>query len=130
MAINEKYSYKDFTGKGLTKVDPKELAGEIYGSCFHQHLPKTEVFPKGIDTVFVNCNLDNCIIPDGAEMKNCTNLMIKNFGDTEKLDPLDGLNLDVVLLSVVDDSGKKIDTLKNLSYILCDKKPFEPKVEK
>lgn len=67
--LNKEYSYKDFTAKDLTKTDPKTWNDtEVIGSCFHQHTPKTVVFPTGITGVtFTRCNLDNVVVP-----KECT----------------------------------------------------------
>ena len=69
MALNEKYSYKDHTNKLLDKTDAAEWNDtEVVGTCFHQNVPKTVVFPAGIKGVkFVKCNLDNVVIP-----KDCT----------------------------------------------------------
>lgn len=62
---NEKYSWKDYTGKSLQ--DATDLEGiTIFGSCFSQELPATEmkgnvkVFPEILKKItFINCNLDN-----------------------------------------------------------------------
>lgn len=67
--LNKEYSYKDFTAKDLTKTDPKIWNDtEVIGTCFHQHIPKTKVFPEGMTGVtFTRCNLDNVVVP-----KECT----------------------------------------------------------
>lgn len=60
--MSDEFSSQDFTGQLITK----ELSGNIYGSCFSQELPETEVFPADMTGVtFYNCNLDNCVIPPG-----------------------------------------------------------------
>jgi hypothetical protein len=72
--LNVKYSFRDFTGKDLTKEPAKDFDGEIVGSCFAQEcpldtqLPKSgiKVFPTGITTTFIACNLDNVEIPATA----------------------------------------------------------------
>lgn len=67
MALNEKYSYKDFTGKYFTDIPASEFNNsEIVGSCFASQVPNREVFPSGITGVhFEGCNLDNVIVPPG-----------------------------------------------------------------
>ena len=78
MAINEKYSFKDFTGQTFIGVDSDEFSNtEIVGSCFAQevlynidasHLnsgkhedTERDIFPSGMNNVtFRRCNLDNC----------------------------------------------------------------------
>ena len=69
MALNEKHSYKDYTNKEFTKTDAADWNNsEVVGTCFHQNVPKTAIFPVGIKGVkFVRCNLDNVVIP-----KDCT----------------------------------------------------------
>ncbi len=57
-------SQKDFTGKDLKDMD---LNGRvIYASCFSQEIPDSEIFPQDmVGVTFLNCNLDNCVIPEG-----------------------------------------------------------------
>ncbi len=59
------YSRKDFTGQNLT--ERTDMSGQtITGSCFSQEVPDTVVFPAAMSGVtFINCNLDNCFIPEG-----------------------------------------------------------------
>ena len=59
IVYDDKYSFKDFTGRLLT--DAKDMEGiTIYGSCFSHETPDTKVFPQNIKKItFVNCNLDN-----------------------------------------------------------------------
>lgn len=65
------YFHKDFTGRTLIN---EYLNGQyITGSCFSQEKPDTQVFPKNMSGVtFVNCNLDNCFIPDSNTVIDCT----------------------------------------------------------
>ena len=83
MAINEKYSFKDFTGQKFNWFNPEEFNNsEIVGSSFAQeaeyngnaghlnasgHMDTTvDVFPAGMHGVtFIKCNLDNCKAPGG-----------------------------------------------------------------
>jgi hypothetical protein len=62
---DEKYSWKDFTGRTLQ--DAKDLDNKIiFGSCFSQEIPDTKVFPDDMKNVtFIGGNLDNVFIPAG-----------------------------------------------------------------
>lgn len=66
------YSRKDFTGRTL--IEATDLNGQtITGSCFSQETPDSEIFPVGMTGVtFINCNLDNVIIPDGNTVQDCS----------------------------------------------------------
>ena len=57
--FNDKYSKQDYTGKSL--LNETHLEGiVIYGSCFSQETPDTDVFPMIVKKItFYNCNLDN-----------------------------------------------------------------------
>lgn len=63
------YSRRDFTGRNLTeRTDMNGLT--IAGSCFSQEIPDSIVFPPGMTGVtFINCNLDNCVIPPGNKVQ-------------------------------------------------------------
>jgi len=63
--VNDKYSWKDFTGRTLTDAkDLKDMV--IFGSCFSQEIPDTKVFPDDMkDVTFIGGNLDNVYIPEG-----------------------------------------------------------------
>lgn len=70
LPLNEKYSFKDFTGKSLNSVPVEELNGTcVKGSCFYQEILEKEpvefkeVFPKDMKNVeFVRCNLSNVLV--------------------------------------------------------------------
>lgn len=83
--LNERYSYRDFTGLDFTKIDPKEFDKTIItGTCFSQLLPLTKVFPPGMTGVlFMKCNLDNVDIPVGNTMDACCNRQWKEQNDME-----------------------------------------------
>jgi hypothetical protein len=71
MAINEKYSFGDFTGQDLSSEPPEDFNGDIVGSCFYQeNAPDSEIFPSGITSIFKRCNLDNVKIPAGATVQS------------------------------------------------------------
>lgn len=65
---SEKYSRKDFTGRDLShELDMNDIT--IYGSCFSQEQLDRHIFPEDMSGVtFVNCNLDNCFIPEGNDV--------------------------------------------------------------
>lgn len=75
--VNDKYSYKDFTGVDLSSESAADFNGtEIVGSCFAQEAsydagslgqnplnPSVNPFPPSMNGVtFTRCNLDNCIV--------------------------------------------------------------------
>ena len=74
---NLKYSHKDFTHKSFLKENSKDFEGEIVGSCFYHEGELSEIFPKDIQATFINCNLDNVIIPAGCKVIGGTNKEIK-----------------------------------------------------
>jgi uncharacterized protein YjbI with pentapeptide repeats len=82
------YSRKDFTGRNLT--ERTDMSGlEIRGSCFSQEIPDTHVFPEDMTGVtFVNCNLDNCFIPEGNTVIDCrtTRYKVQNDGHEWEID--------------------------------------------
>ena len=91
------YSNKDFTGVIL--VDRLDMDGQtIKGSCFSQEKPNTKVFPENMSGVtFINCNLDNCKIPDGNAIIDCSQ---KKFMAQE-----DGFDW------IIDDNGTPIERI-------------------
>ena len=98
MAINEKYSYKDWFGLNLTTKPASDFNdSEIVGACFSQDNPHTDVFPAGVVSLtFTRCNLDNCNIPAGAILNRTSNNQWK-YVDGEQMvvdindDPIDTL---------------------------------------
>ncbi len=79
-AVNEKYSYKDFTGQTFEKVDPKEFSNStIIGSCFYDHTKMRFILPDGVSNVtFKKCNLDN------VNLDNCTTCITDTVDPKEK----------------------------------------------
>ncbi len=65
MAVNARFSRRDFTGRRFLNVDPAKFSDStIVGTCFAHERPDTDVFPVGVSNiVFAKCNLDNVIIP-------------------------------------------------------------------
>lgn len=62
--FDEEWSGRNFAQRILrdAKLDGKT----VYASSFMQEKPDTQVFPDNmIGVTFVNCNLDNCVIPPG-----------------------------------------------------------------
>ncbi len=60
-----KYSDKDFTGWDMSsREDMSNII--IENSCFSHEIPGSTVFPVGmVGTTFIDCNLDNCLVPIG-----------------------------------------------------------------
>ncbi len=75
------YAHKDFTGQSLIERD--DMNGQaIIGSCFSQERPDTIVFPPDlIGVTFIDCNLDNCTIPDGNTVQGGSRRRILVQGD-------------------------------------------------
>ena len=135
MALNEKYSYKDHTNKLLDKTDAAEWNDtEVVGTCFHQNVPKTVVFPTGIKGVkFVKCNLDNVVIPKDCKVDGGCNRLIavQKDGcdwlldtDLNPIEPLDkaeyvklGLSVDPAALPV---SVKDVSVVEEKRQLLED----------
>jgi len=75
------YSFNDFTGANLSgKTDMFDI--EIRSSCFSQEKPDSNIFPQNMSGVtFINCNLDNCIIPAGNAVIDCSQRRFKAQDD-------------------------------------------------
>ena len=86
MIINEKYSFKDFTGQSFIDLDSDEFSNsEIIGSCFAQeNESEKHIFPIGmIGVIFTRCNLDNVmLLGNNIIGKRCSNqrIMVQNDG--------------------------------------------------
>lgn len=90
MAINKKYSFKDFTHQSFKNSPASDFNdSEVKGSCFYQEAKESDgevlkdIFPDGImGVVFQRCNLDNVLIPLGNTIeKDCTHRRIKVQND-------------------------------------------------
>jgi hypothetical protein len=98
--MNEKHSYRDYSYKQFVDDKPDEWNdSEIIGTCFAQHEPFTDVFPKELSKVtFSKCNLDNCIVPEGCTVNGGCHRQIKVQNDLEDwivdnyLNPIEPLN--------------------------------------
>lgn len=67
-AINEKYSYKDFSGQSFKDVPVEEFNNStIASSVFYQeNEPDKDIFPDGLVNVeFKRCNLSNVLVKTG-----------------------------------------------------------------
>lgn len=83
------YSNKDFTGQDLSNRDDMDGL-TIEGSCFSHEKPNSECFPSNLSgVIFRNCNLDNCKIPDGNVLENCSHRFFQAQEDSQdwELDP-------------------------------------------
>ncbi len=78
--MNDEWSFKNFINKYCFDI-PDNIS--IYSSCFLQEKPFSEVFRKDLKVKFYNCNLDNCIIPEGCEIfgKQPINFQLQNDGN-------------------------------------------------
>lgn len=113
--VNQKYSFKDFTGQDFKSVPKSEFDNTcIVGSSFYQeNKPKSSIFPSGMFGVeFVRCNLDNVVIPiNNTIHKTSSNRTIKVQNDLNDwlvnkitLAPIDPLDKQRIL-----DEGGSID---------------------
>ena len=80
---DEKYSYKDFTGRDLS--ERKDMSSiVIYSSCFSQEKPGSLSLPSNLTgTTFIACNLDNVSVPAGNTVIDCSVRKFKAQNDLE-----------------------------------------------
>ena len=85
MALNEKYSHKDFSHKTFVDTKPEEWNDtEVVNSCFYNETPNTKVFPDGIkDVQFIDCNLDNVVVPETCTIEGGCHRLIQVQNDLE-----------------------------------------------
>lgn len=102
--MSDKYSNKDFTGHDLSSnKDMNNII--IENSCFSQETPNSNIFPSDMKgTTFVDCNLDNCFIPNGNQVIRGSNKSFKcqNDGedwvvDSNSLKPIEPINVKLFL---------------------------------
>ena len=79
-------SFQDFTGHDLSKrTDLTNLV--IYGACLSQEIPDRQIFPIAMrDVTFIKCNLDNCFIPPGNTVIQCSQNRFKAQPDGKDWD--------------------------------------------
>ena len=98
MALNKKYSYKNFMDEVLVGIPASDFNNsEIIGSCFYQQAgPDTKVFPNEMTGVaFQKCNLDNAAIPAGNIVESsCLHRRLMAQNDLETW-VVDGSNVPV-----------------------------------
>ena len=86
-AVNEKYSYKNFTHQSFKHLPAKEFNNStIIGSCFYQEgEPDQDIFPDGlVNVVFEKNNLDNVLIKAGMVVDNSNSIKkikVQNDGE-------------------------------------------------
>ncbi len=93
MAINVKYSFKDFSGQDFGGLLADEFRDEIKGSCFAQEVAHgatipdggVRIFPAGMTGVtFTRCNLDNVYVPLGNTVSgSCAHRYVQAQNDRE-----------------------------------------------
>lgn len=137
--INEKYSFKDFTGASLRDVPVEELNSSIImGSCFYQeNKPDTKVFSDDMrGVVFKRCNLNNVYIPPGNTVvlegpDKCSNERIKEQNDwemwvvDENMNPIEPLNKEDRIKAGVSISPKDIPSKR---FTIEEKIKFDEKL--
>lgn len=96
--IDDRWSRKDYTT--LTLLNESILAGTtIYGSCFSKEEPDTQVFPSTMTGVtFINCNLDNVLMPEGNLIKGGLKRKFKVQNDLRDWE-IDGSNKPIKLVN-------------------------------
>ncbi|HHA18179.1 MAG TPA: hypothetical protein ENK70_00540 [Methylophaga sp.] len=85
--INEEYSFKDFTNKDLSST---LLTGTIKGSNFHSDGIDLLFCHIDSDANFVNCNIDNRMLPAKCTQEGCTNKFMEVQNDLEPWIIVDG----------------------------------------
>lgn len=82
---NNKYSFASFKRRSLKDVPLSELNNsKIIGACFYQDKPFTEFLPKDAQGIeLINCNLDNCVIPNSCTVIGGTNKQFVEQNDGE-----------------------------------------------
>lgn len=86
---DEDLSFKDFTNREFISRPEYKLDNKvIYASCFSQEIPDSDIFGKIFGVVFINCNLDNVIIPEGNPMIDCSHrrFLVQNDGNDWEVD--------------------------------------------
>jgi hypothetical protein len=78
--FDDELSLKVFTNNNFAEQAISFSNKAIYGSCFLQETPDSNIFPEGMTNVtFVNCNLDNVVIPDGCTVINTNGAEAQRF---------------------------------------------------
>ena|SRR3990167_2548251 len=73
--IDDELSFRNFTNQSFKDKYPLDkIEGKtIYQSSFYHEKPKARTFDDRMKNVtFLNCNLDNCIIPPGNIVVRCS----------------------------------------------------------
>lgn len=85
------------------------MNGDIIGSCFSQETPDTEVFPSDAKIHFINCNLDNCKIPEGCTVEGGSRrrYKVQNDGNDWEIDA-ENIPTNIIYSDVLYKLGKKI----------------------
>lgn len=71
LEYDEEWSFKNFTNQDLSD---RALSGKvIYSTVFYNEKPNSEIFPPGMKgVIFIKCNMDNLVIPEGNTLIECT----------------------------------------------------------
>lgn len=80
MSIDNQYTNTDYTGLNLSdRIDMDNLV--IVGMCLSQPIPRNILPPNLTNITFVDCNLDNVILPVSATIIGSSNRMFKPQDD-------------------------------------------------
>lgn len=132
LPMNEKYSFKDFSGKSLKDVPVEELNNTcIKGSAFPFEILLDEqpvsfdIFPDGMKNVeFVRCNLTNVFIPIGNVVSADSQqdlVAMQNDHENWKLDKITKKPIEPAEKEKFIIEGKSLDP-KDIPKVAIDKK--------
>lgn len=83
ITFNDDYSFGNFSNQDLAHFDDlRDMV--IYSSQFYWEKPNSRPFPaQATGLTFINCNLDNIVMPPDAIIQNCSQRNFKDQNDGE-----------------------------------------------
>ena len=80
---NEQFSFKSFVNQSVRDHYSTEQLSPgivIYRSSFYHEVPNSKSFPDDMTGVmFIDCNLDNVVLPPGNYTVNCSQKVFKDI---------------------------------------------------